>query len=83
MANQERVSFAADIRPLFRQIDIDHMRPRNVHLDDFAFMSKRENATTVYDFLTGKKEPQMPPDEPWSSEQLDLFNRWMENGCQA
>lgn len=81
MANDRPVSFAADIRPLFRQIDTDHMRPLGVHLDDYAFISKRENATMVYDFLSGRKQPQMPPDGQWPSEQLDLFKRWMEDGC--
>ena len=73
------VSFAADIRPLFRQVDIDHMRPLNV-LDDYGFMSKLENAVMVHDFLSGNKQPQMPPDKPWPQDQIALFARWMAAG---
>jgi hypothetical protein len=77
---QSPVSFAADIRPLFRQVDIDHMRPLNVFLDDYGFMSKPENAVMVHDFLSGKKQPQMPPDKPWPAENVALFAGWMAAG---
>ncbi|MBV9233587.1 MAG: hypothetical protein JO030_06040 [Candidatus Eremiobacteraeota bacterium] len=81
MHEQRSPSFEADIRPLFRDLDVEHMRPLNVFLDDYGFMSKPENATMVLDFLTGKKEPKMPPGGPfWSQEQLDLLARWMDAG---
>ena len=81
MADQRPLSFEADIRPLFRDIDVDHMKPLNVFLDDYGFMSKPENATMVLEFLNGKKEPKMPPGGPfWSQEQLDLLARWMSEG---
>jgi hypothetical protein len=39
------------------------------------------NAHRVYDSLTGKTQPQMPPDGPyWSQDKLDLFKRWMDEG---
>jgi hypothetical protein len=33
------VSYAKAITPLFRQIDIDHMKPFDVKLDDYGWMS--------------------------------------------
>jgi hypothetical protein len=33
------VSFAKDIKPLLRPIDIQHMKPLGVLLDDYAYMS--------------------------------------------
>ena len=33
------VSFESDIRPLFRQIDIDHMNKHKVLLDNYTYMS--------------------------------------------
>ena len=82
MKNQEGdVSFERDIKPLFRSIDIDHMEPMGVLLDDHAYMSEPGNAQAVYDFLTGEKQPQMPIGGPfWSQEQLDLFSKWMAGG---
>ena len=75
------VSFERDIRPLFRPMDIEHMEPMDVLLDDYDYMSKPENAKSVYDFLTGDKEPQMPIGGPyWTEEQLRLFADWMNSG---
>jgi hypothetical protein len=42
-----KVSFARDIRPLFRAVDISHMQPHGVKLDDYTFMSKPDNANKV------------------------------------
>jgi hypothetical protein len=79
---ENSTSFARDIRPLFRQIDIDHMSPMGVLLDDYGYMSQRANAETVRDYLTGKQQPQMPPKGPyWSEEQIGLLSRWIADGC--
>jgi len=75
------VSFERDIRPLFRQIDVDHMDPMGVTLGDYEWMSDAGNAQSVYDYLSGAQEPQMPPGGPyWSEEQLETFSRWMSGG---
>ena len=49
MTDQQTVSFKADILPMFRQVDIEHMRPLNVSLDDYAFMSTPANAVMVHE----------------------------------
>lgn len=82
MAN-DAVSFERDIKPLFRKIDIDHMSGMDVMLDDYAYMSDKQNAQAVLEFLDGTRQPQMPPGGPfWSVEQIGLFSRWMEQGCK-
>ncbi len=82
MADEKAVSFAADIRPLFRDIDVEHMKGLGVPLDDYAYMSQRANADNVLKFLNGDAQPQMPPNGPyWSVEQLALFSKWMDAGC--
>ncbi len=75
-----KTSFAKDILPLFRAIDIQHMRPRGVPLDDAAFMRVPTNAQNVLDALTEKS---MPPGGPfWSAQQLALFQKWIDEGLQ-
>jgi hypothetical protein len=79
------VSFARDIHPLFRPIDVEHMRPFNVFLDDHAYMADPANdhrhARDVYDHLAGIKQPQMPIGGPfWTADQLAAFQRWMDEG---
>ena len=83
MKNVASVSFARDIRPLFRPEDIQHMNPMGILLDDFKYMSDSGNAQRVYDSLTGETQPQMPVNGPyWSKDKLDLFENWMKGGCQ-
>jgi hypothetical protein len=82
--SQAAVSFARDIRPLFRAIDIQHMKPLGVLLDDHEYMSdptgNHANAQDVYDQLSSQS---MPPGGPfWTTPQLTLFLNWMKDGCQ-
>jgi hypothetical protein len=79
------VSFANDIRPLFRRKDIDHMRPFGVMLEDFAYMSdptdNHRHGRDVGDFLSGTQQPRMPIGGPfWTPEQLGLYEQWMTGG---
>jgi hypothetical protein len=75
------ISFARDIQPLFRPVDIQHMSPMGVLLDDYAYMSDAQNAQAVYEYLTGERQPQMPPGGPyWGEAQLQLFSDWMSGG---
>jgi len=50
------VSFATDIKPLFRPVDIAHMKPHGVKLDDYQYMSdpanNHQNAQRVQDTLS-------------------------------
>ena len=78
------VSFERDIKPMFRQIDIDHMKRAGVLLDDYAYMSDpsgdHANAQSVEDRLTNQT---MPPGGPyWSNQQLTLYTQWRSDGYQ-
>jgi hypothetical protein len=79
------VSFARDIRPLFRAVDIAHMKSYGVKLDDFTYMSNPEHANQVLRALSphADKPPPMPPGGPyWTHDQLALFAQWQEGGYQ-
>jgi hypothetical protein len=65
-------------------MDVEHMSPFGIVLDDYAYMSDAKddhaNARAVFDTL---KDQSMPPGGPfWSKEQLDLFTKWMADGYQ-
>ena len=85
-------SFQTDILPLFRPVDISHMRRRGVLLDDYPYMSDpagdatypdHAHARNVYCFLTGDCQPRMPPGGPfWDAGQLQLYQQWMDGGFQ-
>jgi hypothetical protein len=76
------VSFEKDIRPLFRQIDVEHMNKHRVLLDNYAYMSDPSkdhgNAQAVEGTLVNQS---MPPGGPyWSDEQLKLYRQWRTDG---
>jgi len=78
------VSFKNDIKPLFRSIDVEHMKRSGVALDDYAYMSDgtgdHANARGVLNTLTKRT---MPPGGPfWPQDRLDLFAKWMSDGYQ-
>lgn len=80
-----KVSFAADIKPLFRPVDISHMKPHGIKLDDYTFMSNPDNANRVLATLAAgnNKPPSMPPGGPyWTTDQLALFAQWQNDGYQ-
>jgi hypothetical protein len=72
------LSFATDIRPLFRDGDVECMKPAGIALDDPAWMCVAANAQMVYGAVSGGT---MPPDEPWPADRVSLFKRWMDAGC--
>jgi hypothetical protein len=73
----DQLSFARDIRPLFRDKDVVSM--------EFAFdLSKytdvAEHADAIFDAVsTGK----MPCDGGWSADKVQLFQRWIDAGKPA
>ncbi len=83
------VSFAADIKPLFRPVDVAHMNVHGIKLDDYKYMSdpanNYANAEAVERTVApeGGRPPSMPPGGPyWTAEQLALFAKWRTDGYQ-
>lgn len=77
------VSFAQDIVPLFRPMDIQCMKAKNVFLIDYQYMSTPGNAATVKSFLTGEYTPRMPYGGPyWSGDSIELLQNWIDGGYQ-
>jgi hypothetical protein len=80
-----QVSFAGNIKPLFRAVDISHMKRFGVELDDYTYMSNPNNANRVLATLSphNGEPPSMPPGGPyWTADQLALFVQWQKDGCQ-
>ena len=70
------VSFASDIRPLFRDSpDVDSME--GYGLDLSSYEEVRARASEIYARLV---DGSMPCDEPWPGERLGIFKLWMDEG---
>ena len=78
------ISFARDILPMFRPIDIEHMSAHKIFLDDYTYMSDPSgdygHARDVEESLV---QQSMPPGGPyWSAQQLSLYQQWKSDGYQ-
>jgi hypothetical protein len=75
MATQP-ISFAKDIRPLFREKDINAMK-KAFDLSDYGEVRSHADA------ILGKVSAgSMPCDGPWPQDQVDLLRRWVEEGLK-
>jgi hypothetical protein len=71
------VTFATDIRPLFREKDRDSMRR--------AFDLWNYDDVVAHAAAIGAKlhDGTMPCDGPWPAEQVEVFDRWVDQGTLA
>lgn len=69
------LSFAADIRPLFRDFDIESMK--SFGLDLSSHDDVKAQAEAIYSRL---EDGSMPCDDPWPQEQIARFKQWMDEG---
>lgn len=70
------LSFAKDIRPLFRDSpDIDTMKDYGMDLSSYADV--KAQAQNIYARVLDQS---MPCDEPWPKDRIALFQQWMEEG---
>ena len=74
---QESPSFAQDIRPLFRDEDVDAM---DFVFDLTSYDDVRENAEDIYERV---EEGTMPCDAAWPAESVQLFRRWIDTGMTS
>lgn len=78
------VSFARDIRPLFTDMDIAHMKDLDVALDEYGYMRDQGHAQKVLDAVsTGAMPPRRSREPPWSPESVQLFRDWIAAGSQS
>jgi hypothetical protein len=70
------LSFAKDIRPLFRDDpDVEAMKPFGIDLS--AYDDVRAHAESI---LARLEDGTMPCDEAWPQAQIDRFEQWMKDG---
>lgn len=71
------LSFAADIKPLFRDSDRQAMQAA---FDLWSVADVRSHAAAIAAKL---REGTMPCDGPWPSDRVALFERWVAEGSPA
>jgi len=71
----QQLSFARDIRPLFRDRDIQSMRSL---FDLASYEDVRTHAEAIYATLAAG---QMPCDGAWADEDVQRFRSWLDTGA--
>jgi hypothetical protein len=70
----DRVSYGQDIRPRFRDRDIQSM---SFAFDLSSYDEVRANAEAIYERLAAGS---MPCDGPWPAKDVERFRSWIDNG---
>jgi hypothetical protein len=68
------LSFERDIRPLFRDKDVESM---SGHFDLSSYEEVSEHADAIHAHLA---DGSMPCDGAWPAENVERFGQWMEAG---
>ncbi len=71
----QQLSFARDIRPLFRDLDIQSMQSA---FDLASYEDVRTNGEPIYAVLAAG---QMPCDGTWAEEDVQRFRSWLDTGA--
>ena len=69
-------SYAADVKPLFREQD---RRAMTFLFDLWAYEDVRANAAAI---LSAREAGEMPCDGAWPPERVDLLRRWIDGGLR-
>ena len=76
-------SFEADILPLFTQRDIQGMSKA---FNLASYDDVKAHAAAIFDRICGIGGAVMPPpppkgEGPWAQSRIDLFAKWVADGC--
>jgi len=71
------ISFAKDIKPLFRPKDRNNMIG---YFDLWSYAAVSKMADAIYERVS---DGSMPCDGPWDPTKVDLFKKWMDEGKPA
>lgn len=74
---QAAVGFEHDIRPLFREKDVESM---SAAFDLSSYGDVRANSAAILEKLA---DGSMPCDGAWPAAQVALFREWVDAGCPA
>jgi hypothetical protein len=71
------MSYATDIRPLFRQLDVDSMKDYGIDLSSYNDVKK--HSKQIHGRL---KAGEMPCDGGWPAANVEKFKSWIDGGLQ-
>jgi hypothetical protein len=80
MSDDSAPSFAKDIRPMFTDMDVEHMKPFDIDLSNKADVEAHADA--IYSTVSqGIMPPRGSGEARWTDEMCARFDRWRKTGC--
>jgi hypothetical protein len=76
-SQSEPISYAANIKPLFRERDRSSMLS---HFDLWSYDDVSDNAAAI---LARLEQGSMPCDGAWPADRVELFRSWLTQGAPA
>ena len=73
-----QTGFIEDIKPLFTQIDHDHMAK---YFDLWNWVETKKQSAITLQRLQAKTMPPVETGGPWSDEKILLFENWVKDSC--
>jgi hypothetical protein len=78
--NEGTLSFERDIRPMFTELDVEHMK--GFDMDLASYDDVKVAAESIYTVVTdGSMPPPRAGEARWTSDMCDRFRRWIDQGC--
>lgn len=80
MACPSNVTWTNDIKNMFTQLDIDHMKSKGIDLSSYE--SVKINAVAIYTRVnSGSMPPPGSGEDPWTSDMVTTFGCWIQQNC--
>ncbi len=77
--SQSTVSYAKDVKPLFTEVDRNHM---SFMFDLWSYDEVKSHANDIYDAVSNQTMPPPGAGGPWPQSRIDKFKEWIDGGCQ-
>ena len=71
------VTWTKDIKQLFNETDIDHMKTKGIDLS--SYNDVKINAVAIYGRVKSGSMPP-PPLERWTDDMVNIFGLWIQQG---
>jgi hypothetical protein len=76
----DSLSFEKDIRPMFTDMDVEHMKPFGIDLSSRDDVEA--NGDSIFETVSYGSMPPRNSGEPrWTPEMCERFKAWREQGC--
>ncbi len=78
MKETPALSFASDIRPMFTDVDVDHMKSFGLDLSSRDDVEKHAN--NILSVVSSGDMPPRTENRPWTKDMCAKFQQWMNSG---